>query len=465
MTTNRHNDQPTTDDALGFAPAAAVLATLIADTPHDDTPLTLGIYGEWGSGKTSMLKMIERKLTDRPGQTTTVIPVWFESWRYAQQDRALWRALLVRIIASLRAKLLPSETLLRGLHAGETEAQASAALTQQLDDAQTRLYRSFTRDKPGELAIDWAAASRLVASLALKSGAIPAGGTIEAALTPEQTTLWDVLHRERAKVYGQQVEALDEFEGLLRELIDGWIVKRNRLLVVFIDDLDRCLPEQAVGVLEAIKVFLDIPGCIFVLGMDRAIIERGIAVRYRDLVGAAGGAPVRERDYLEKIVQIPYTLAPLSPALVKTFLTARLAGTLNLTPDMQQQVAATMVAGLARNPRKVKRTLNTFRLLYDLAQANGRTEHPALLAKLVVLQSSYAAIYERVAASPALLTQLEAEARGQSHTGGQEVKDEIAAHPALKAMLAREPNFAKLGEETVRDIVYQSATTRPAAAG
>ena len=58
--------------------------------------------------------------------------------------------------------------------------------------------------------------------------------------------------------------------------------KENRL-VVFIDDLDRCMPEKAIEVLEAIKLFLDVQGCIFVLGLDQEVIARGIELKYREL--------------------------------------------------------------------------------------------------------------------------------------------------------------------------------------
>ena len=150
MTTrSSYNDQPTIEDALGFGPAADALASVIADIPMIDTPLTMGVYGEWGSGKTSMLRMIEHRLTQLPGRTTTVIPLWFEAWRYAQQDTALWRALLLRIVAALRGALLDSEALLQALYSDETVEAARAALTQQLETIETQLFRSFARFERG----------------------------------------------------------------------------------------------------------------------------------------------------------------------------------------------------------------------------------------------------------------------------------------------------------------------------
>lgn len=118
-----------------------------------------------------------------------------------------------------------------------------------------------------------------------------------------------------------------------------------------------------------------------------------------------------------------------------------------------------MVAGLARNPRKVKRTLNTFRLLH-LLQA-GQPEHrPALLAKLVVLQSSYGDIYEQLVGAPLRLKLFEAEARGQAHAEGGALKELIAARPRLKRMLGMQPFFTgTLPDEEIEALVFQTLST------
>ena len=52
--------------------------------------------------------------------------------------------------------------------------------------------------------------------------------------------------------------------------------------MVFIDDLDRCLPDQTVQVLEAIKLFVDKHGCIFVIGVDTGIVQNAVKRYYAD---------------------------------------------------------------------------------------------------------------------------------------------------------------------------------------
>ncbi|NTV66019.1 MAG: hypothetical protein HGA65_21135, partial [Oscillochloris sp.] len=232
-----------------------------------------------------------------------------------------------------------------------------------------------------------------------------------------------------------------------------------------IDDLDRCLPEQAIGVLEAIKVFLDLPGCVFVLGVDREIIERGIRVRYKEfaLADAAGGPfPVAERDYLEKIVQVPFALPPLAPATITSFLSSRLPGVAGLSDGERSQVASLMSIGLLRNPRKVKRSFNIFRLHLSLDRAHGRQTAAGLIAKLTVIQSSFGDLYDRVARDPLVLRHVEQIVRGLPGAGGgsQELRDDVSkSDPRLKELLFLAPFFSDLSDDALRELVYQSART------
>src|SRR5262249_50440888 len=124
--------------------------------------------------------------------------------------------------------------------------------------------------------------------------------------------------------------------------------------------------------------------------------------------------PIAERDYLEKIVQVPFELPPLERAAIERFLTARLRSFPSLDEPAVARGSAVMTAGLLPNPRKVKRTLNTFRLCMALSQAHQRPVTPALLAKLVVIQSSFNDVYERIAKRPAVLKELDEIARGQA---------------------------------------------------
>ena len=100
----------------------------------------------------------------------------------------------------------------------------------------------------------------------------------------------------------------------------------------FIDDLDRCLPEKALEMLEAIKLFFDVPRCVFVLAVDDEVVERGVQHRYRDYLFEASKAasadashrlPITGAEYLEKIIHLPLRLPPAQTGQAEQFLRER----------------------------------------------------------------------------------------------------------------------------------------------
>jgi hypothetical protein len=484
-----YSDQPTTADELGFAPSAEALLSILSGTELADTPLTIGIFGPWGSGKTSLMRMLHERM-DPANPIAPCLPIWFEAWRYAQSD-ALWRALLLSIVEELRRSLVEDEARLQAIMAStdedaneepSIEAVKSAAtkLNHELDDLVASLYRNVEREEAGELEFDWPVAGKLATRLVVRASfaflpvLAPLTKLVEAAQGKisegeNMAEIWDLFQRRRTLIYRDQVRSLDQFQMRLRSLVEQWIAGRGRRLVIFIDDLDRCLPEQAIGVLEAIKVFLDIHGCVFVLGVDREIIEHGIRVRYKEFALDADAAaradhaaavfPVAGRDYMEKIVQVPFELPPLERDAIRRFLNTRLRGMDELEEVAASQVATVMTTGLLPNPRKVKRTFNTFRLQLALDQAQANPASPALIAKLVVIQSSFPSVYEHIVGSPPVLRELEKRARDLGGDVPEVLKQATNDLPLLNDMLFESPFFAQLPDEQLSNLVFRTRTT------
>jgi formylglycine-generating enzyme required for sulfatase activity len=193
---------------------------------------------------------------------------------------------------------------------------------------------------------------------------------------------------------------------------------------VFVDDLDRCLPDKAVEVLEAIKLFLDVPGCVFVLGIAREVIEQGIKVRYKDYETRLDGA-----EYLEKIIQIPFSLPPIDEQAVKHYV-KDIAGA-NL-PDPRCETVFSV--GLEPNPRRIKRTLNIFLLLWRLAQNREDLSgiiKPVRLAKIVILQQYYPRLFELIKSQSFLLIDLEKRLRERQREGETGEMRETTRSPSL----------------------------------
>jgi len=208
-----------------------------------------------------------------------------------------------------------------------------------------------------------------------------------------------------------QIAALDDFHRQFEKISTDCIVPHGRL-AVFVDDLDRCLPDKAVEVLEAIKLFLDVPGCVFVLGIDRDVIEKGIRVRYAGYEAQIDGA-----FYLEKIIQIPFNLPPIPPQAIGDYVSQVTAG--NLPHPCCETVFS---VGLEPNPRRIKRTLNIFLLLCQLAQNREdlrETIKPVRLAKMVIIQQYHPRLLALITTGPHYLIDLEHRFReGQEERAG-----------------------------------------------
>lgn len=177
-----------------------------------------------------------------------------------------------------------------------------------------------------------------------------------------------------------------------------------RRIVVFVDDLDRCLPNSALEVLESMKLFFDLPGFVFVVGLDRKVVEQSIDVKYgreqwptslstgvpaytaadstmrwrpdqnsgREQPAGANNIPavsqIRGADYIKKIFQLPFTLAPVAIRQVDEFVDAMLRDA-KLPADQEQSIRNTVLPHLRYvitdsgvNPREIKRYINAFTL-------------------------------------------------------------------------------------------------------
>ncbi len=160
--------------------------------------------------------------------------------------------------------------------------------------------------------------------------------------------------------------------------------------MVFVDDLDRCLPEKAIQVLEALKLFLDVEGCIFVLGLDPEAIAAAVQQRYR--------GEVKANEYLEKIIQLPFNLPLIADNRMQSYVEALTARNLE-----RRAPRCLRWPGRQPPPRKVKRTLNTFLLMSRLVDKRlelKETLTPVRLAKLVAIQQAYPDLYAEVLRRP-----------------------------------------------------------------
>lgn len=291
--------------------------------PKTQTPMTIAIYGDWGAGKTSAMKWLEGRLNDwnargKGTNKVTVRTVWFYPWKY-QAKEDVWRGLIAEVIVEC-------------LNVKKAD-----------DDA----FLSTLRDLGGFLGTSFI---DLLSGLKLSAG-LP--GAAKATL--DLKTLKEI--KQNAKEFVRPESAyLNQFENAL----EGWIAKtldKDERMVVFIDDLDRCLPGVALQVLEALKLYLNIDKLIFVVGVDREVVDDLVKKHYEDL----GVRPGKAANYLAKIFQVEVTVGPSDPQ-IDAFLEAALADNAawgEIDETAREILGAVIRSLAAASPREIKRLINS----------------------------------------------------------------------------------------------------------
>ena len=273
-----------------------------------EAPRVFAIHGTWGSGKTSAMaqffyalggenkgwelinynvsdyKAYKEELTNY-SDLDHIKPVWFEAWVFQHEPNIL-QALLWEIRNQLASKIKIYESL-KGKLAKTTMAAFEAAYKMAIQGI----------DKTLETVSSWYGLREVyqASKEAFKGQPAPNNKFSE---EPDSIVLREMLER-----------AIDGLLGLTQILEKDLHLKNSaksptpKKVIIFIDDLDRCEPDKAFNILEAIKIFLNLKNCVFVLGMDVDIIS---AKMDNDKDKAKG------KLYLEKICQEIWHLPALN---------------------------------------------------------------------------------------------------------------------------------------------------------
>jgi len=352
-----------------------------------DEALVIGVFGEWRSGKSTMLAGIKEKFPNSPrfsaigseNQVTNeqTLRVEFSPWRFEREEHPIIPLLktVEKVLSDFSA-------------ANETVADKALGAV--------GLLRHWWRAPvKGVGRWDWLRnRTLLVANCALAltkmvkiKATMPMLGEVEVspydALKSAQEQI-DRAEKELAQLRRQSKwdSLYYDIHNRLREVTRGNSSEPQKLNFVFlIDDLDRCLLDKAVEMLEAIKLFLDVPGCAFVLALDDEVVERGIAHRYRDYLELADRAaesiayslkpqryreyltrfagmrmpPITGHEYLEKIVHVPFRLPRWSQDEVQAFLRQQYPQMFALAPSTKTEVQHKRMPNRAYlHPRRAK---------------------------------------------------------------------------------------------------------------
>jgi formylglycine-generating enzyme required for sulfatase activity len=313
-------------DLLKFSSYAKVLARATIETRDS---ITIGVFGEWGTGKTSLMRLIKDEVDCEKG----AVGVWFNAWQYEKEEH-----LIVPLTATINKQL-----------ENKTWPEAMVEGAKSLRNALRAIAYGF--------------------SIKGKVG-IPLISEAEVNLSAK-----DMIERyqdlTKDSVLAQSLY-FDAFEALAK-CAAGSSAPR---IVVFVDDLDRCFPPKAVELLEGIKLVLNQPGFSFVLGVYERIIQDFIKAKYAKDYGIEGSY---FDDYLDKIVQVkvpvparePDDMAEYIGSLVKEGQVFPQADPADLVPLLAE-------AG-KRNPRSIIRLLNRIMVTVRIGTLEGREYDPVAL--------------------------------------------------------------------------------------
>jgi len=417
------SDNETNLDYLNFQAVAETVAELIVQAKGK--PLSIGVSGGWGVGKSSMMRLITDALRKRQGEHFLFVE--FDAWLYQGYDDA--RAALMDVIA--RALVA---------HAKET---------------QTGLQKA--KELVGR--VNWLRLAGLAASSAIAmSLGLPPTGLIGEALEAAKGPVDGAVERQDLDAaLDAGKDAVEAGKGLikprktesppkeiqdLREHFRATLEEMGVTLIVLIDDLDRCLPPTAIATLEAIRLFLFLDRTAFVIAADDQMIRHTVRAHFKDVTLDDDLVT----NYFDKLIQVPIRVPPLGTQDVRAYLMLLFVENSGLPEDVCSRVREAVCVQLAAswqgkrvdrafmtsvisdcpvalraqfdladrlaplmvtakqisgNPRLIKRFLNTLYIRMSVARAQGVTVDDAPLAKMLLFErcghkDAYSQLVQRI---------------------------------------------------------------------
>jgi len=408
------HDVETTKDLLNFDVIAKTAAQLVLDS--GDQPLSIGVSGNWGTGKSSLVKMIGAALAKEDSSAHKYIFMEFNAWLYQGYDDARM-ALLQSVADKLCAESEKRKTCV-------DKAKDFAKRVKWLSVGQLILPPITGAIIGGSLGGPLGAVLGAVGGLC--KGTTPSPDDLEkvktayASLQPELSGL---MRERESRSLPQEI---NELRNVFADLLTSLDVK----LVVLVDDLDRCLPSTAISTLEAMRLLLFMPKTAFIIAADEEMIRGAVRTHFGD----GNMSETLATSYFDKLIQVPLRVPRLGTTEVKAYLILLLADlmvrrgtitekvrstaegvilaavrkaweggltrkkmgeafgsmadTLSKEIDLADQLAGLLVSAdqIAGNPRLIKRFLNNLLIRDAIAKAEGMSISFDQLVKLQLFE-------------------------------------------------------------------------------
>ncbi len=366
------------------------IGDLICDGYRTVEPLSVGLFGEWGSGKTHLLRQIEYRINQLQSNPTdkdpnilpqVTIPIFFNAWRFEKEEH-----LIIPLFETMLAQMQEFEHI-------------------PLDGEAKKLFRHSLR-KLKILSLSLAKGLKVpdnisAAAFKIADGDLSVVGDIIDGKKVGEAYTEGSKEYDYALLFEELVKS-DRLDAIYYQ-IPQWIEKialfDNISFVFLIDDLDRCLPENTLKMLESIKLFLDVPSCAFVLAVDDDVVERGVMHHYRDYIPKDDKVqrlelPITGHEYLEKMIQLPFRIPVVDGVSLREFLEKNyidlFAGIdeelVEQEPKMSEQLLEFFVRAIPPKPRKIKRAMMLFETKLKILEKLNLPIDYMVVAKITLLE-------------------------------------------------------------------------------
>lgn len=334
-------------DTFGIEPFENGLTKFIE---HTNTPITIALQGEWGSGKTSLMNSLKKNLSDEDAKYHSV---WLNTWEYALMKDA--STTLIDIIA----KLIEEVTKIANVD----------------QEKKNQLLNNVK--KIGFSVLKVASSVNSITSSAMEE--------VEKSLNREQDITISQIR--------------DELENIIAKCVDK---DGKKGFIFFIDDLDRIDPPVAVQLLELLKNIFTLKNCVFVLAIDYDVVIKGLEPKF----GKLSEQNEREfRSFFDKIIQVPFSM-PVSSYEIDTFLKESLIS-INYISEQNasnQKLISSFseISNLSvgTNPRALKRLMNSLSLISCINSAKGNSKENDQLNEELELLVNFALVSIQIAYPP-----------------------------------------------------------------
>lgn len=437
------SDNETKLDMLNNHSIASTIVSLIKR--NEDSPISIGIHGDWGAGKSSVLEMIESDIS----KESKYLCIKFNGWKHQGFEDAK-----IALIESIVSELVSEKSL-----AGKAK------------DKVKKIWKN----------INWMKVARMTGSVAVSATTgVPPITLIKEGLETLGKTITDPTKRDEVidSLFSQMVSSdqsvskeFNEFSKTFQELL---VESKYDKVIVLIDDLDRCLPNVIIETLEAVKLFMFEESTAFVIATDELMVEYAVK-KYFPIYESGITGNEFARQYLEKLIQIPFRIPILGESESKNYILLLLISSVlkdekkfnalieftlekNKRPWEHNELSAGEIAdilgdsynvvneqiqigrsistilakGTVGNPRQIKRFINTLLLRNEIAKSRGIDSDIDIkvLAKLMLAERFFPDVYKEISTTlnvngtSEVIIQLGNKSKNRSELKAKQIKEE-----------------------------------------